>query len=45
MGKTRKDEQRQTNPNTNPDYEKPFLILEPEKPGNKGKFVVATLMG
>jgi len=23
--------------------EKPFLILEPEKPGNKGKFVVVLL--
>ena len=26
-----------------PDDEKPFLISEPEKPGNKGKFVVVLL--
>lgn len=26
-----------------PDDEKPFLIFEPEEPGNKGKFVVALL--
>ena len=26
-----------------PDDEEPFLISEPEKPGNKGKFVVTKL--
>jgi hypothetical protein len=27
-----------------PDDEKSFLILEPEKPGNKGKFVIVLLL-
>lgn len=27
----------------NPHNEKSFLIFEPEKPGNKGKFVIALL--
>ncbi len=43
MGKIEKDEQGQTNLNTNPDDEKSFLIFEPEKPGNKGKYVIALL--